>query len=91
MGKVEEGHGHITSVAVLNDHRCMGVASRLMKHVLMQMKDCWKAKYCTLHVRQSNHVAIHLYHELCGFTEREIDAGYFADGEDAWKMTCKLE
>ncbi|KAH0577678.1 N-terminal acetyltransferase complex ARD1 subunit [Spironucleus salmonicida] len=91
MGKCEDGHGHITSVAVLNDYRCMGVANRLMVHVHRAMKESWKVKHCTLHVRKSNNVAIHLYQDLCGYKEKEIDAGYFADGEDAWKMTCQFE
>ncbi|CAL6067562.1 N-terminal_acetyltransferase complex ARD1 subunit [Hexamita inflata] len=91
MGKVEENHGHITSVAVKQTYRGMGIATRLLRQVHKAMRDCYGVKYCTLHVRYYNDAAQHLYEIKNGYTEKEIDTAYFADGEDAWKMTCQFE
>jgi peptide alpha-N-acetyltransferase len=55
------------------------------------MRDCYKVKQCTLHVRFYNDAAKHLYEVSTGYLEKTLDVGYFADGEDAWKMTCKFE
>lgn len=57
----------------------------------MSMRDIYHVDYCTLHVRFHNEVAQKLYGVNNAYLEKEIDAGYFADGEDAWKMTCRFK
>lgn len=57
----------------------------------MAMRDYYKVTYCTLHVRFYNDVAQKLYRAKNAYYEQEIDAAYFADGEDAYKMTCRFE
>ena len=43
-------------------------------------------QYCSLHVRKSNTAAFHLYNETLGYAIHEIEAKYYADGEDAYDM-----
>lgn len=96
MGKLEaedktgENHGHITSIAVLRTHRGMGIATLLMRSVHADMLGVWGLPYCTLHVRCGNRAARHLYEHTLGYTPLLLDAGYYQDGEDAWKMRCDL-
>lgn len=40
------------------------------------MKSIYKAKYCTLHVRQSNKAAIALYKDTLGFSVHKVEKGY---------------
>ena len=47
------------------------------------MKDVFKAEYVSLHVRKSNKAAFHLYTETLGYSINDIEAKYYADGEDA--------
>lgn len=44
------------------------------------------AKYVSLHVRQSNRAALHLYKDTLQFTVKDIEKGYYADGENAYSM-----
>ena len=71
LAKMEEDapepHGHITSLAVLRTHRKLGLATRLMSAAQRAMLDVFNAAYCSLHVRQSNTAAFHLYTETLGF------------------------
>lgn len=39
MGKVEENHGHITSVAVKQEYRGLGIATQLLRLVHAAMRD----------------------------------------------------
>ena len=71
LAKMEEDapepHGHITSLAVLRTHRKLGLATKLMSAAQRAMLDAFNAAYCSLHVRQSNTAAFHLYTETLGF------------------------
>ncbi len=80
-------HGHITSVAVLRSCRGAGIATRLMDQATREMKGLG-ASCCSLHVRESNKAAKHLYTQTMGFTVHNIDKKYYADGEDAYD--CRL-
>jgi len=78
--------GHITSLAVLRSYRKLGLATKLMKQTERAMKEVYNAEACSLHVRESNCAAKHLYEKTLGFTREETEEGYYADGEDAYKM-----
>lgn len=81
-----ELHGHITSVAVKRAYRRLGLAERLMNQSLAAMRELFKAKYASLHVRKSNGAALSLYRDKLGFRLHEVEAKYYADGEDAYAM-----
>jgi len=87
--EVAEGglqHGHITSLAVLRSHRKLGLATKLMLAAERAMVESFEAQYVSLHVRRSNRAAIALYTRTLGFDVHDIEAKYYADGEDAYDM-----
>lgn len=84
----KEVHGHITSLAVLRPYRKMGLARRLMECAHSAMQDTFNAKYASLHVRQSNSAAKHLYITTLGYKIHAIEAKYYGDAEDAYDMRC---
>jgi len=93
LGKMDEDavdererHGHITSLAVLRSHRKLGLATKLMHAAQEAMRTVYGARYCSLHVRQSNVGAVHLYNETLGFYAHDVESKYYADGEDAYDM-----
>lgn len=88
--KKGEEHGHITSLAVLRTHRKMGLATKLMTAAQVAMVEAFDAKYVSLHVRESNYSAFHLYKDTLKFTIHGMEKGYYADGEDAYDMRKKL-
>lgn len=53
------------------------------------MKETYKAQYISLHVRKSNRAALGLYRDTLGFTTKDIEKSYYADGEDAYYMSCE--
>ncbi|TYZ65136.1 hypothetical protein PybrP1_007452 [[Pythium] brassicae (nom. inval.)] len=67
LAKMEEEasvpHGHITSLAVLRTHRKCGIATKLMKAAQRAMVESFHAEYVSLHVREGNTAAFHLYHK----------------------------
>ena len=84
--KQGEIQGQITSISVLRTYRRLGVASKLMIHALNMMQEYYDADFVSLHVRVSNRPALHLYHNYLGFDVKLVEKGYYADGEDAYKM-----
>nr|CAB3264172.1 N-alpha-acetyltransferase 10 [Phallusia mammillata] len=95
LAKMEEDpdeatHGHITSLAVKRTHRRLGLARKLMDHASRAMVECFKAKYVSLHVRVSNRAALRLYADTLKFEQSEVEAKYYADGEDAFAMKRDL-
>lgn len=50
------------------------------------MKEVFKAKYSSLHVRVTNKGAFHLYNETLGYEVNDREEKYYADGEDAFDM-----
>lgn len=95
LAKMEEDanppHGHITSLAVRREYRKCGIATRLMRAAHARMKESFGAVFCSLHVRYTNRAAFHLYSETLGYKIAKIEAGYYADGEDAYEMKCEFE
>ena len=81
-------HGHITSLAVLRTHRKCGLATNLMRQAHKRMEDTFDGEYCSLHVRYTNMAAYHLYSQTLGYKVSKVEAGYYADGEDAYSMKC---
>ena len=91
LAKMEEDndevpHGHITSISVLRDYRKLGIATKLMRAAHHQMKTIYGAKYCSLHVRVSNRVALGLYVDVLNYEIVETEVEYYADKEDAFDM-----
>eukprot|EP00123_Amoebidium_parasiticum_P001033 comp12010_c0_seq1/m.6703 comp12010_c0_seq1/g.6703 ORF comp12010_c0_seq1/g.6703 comp12010_c0_seq1/m.6703 type:complete len:166 (-) comp12010_c0_seq1:71-568(-) len=96
LAKMEEDpseipHGHITSLAVMRSHRRLGIAYKLMHQASQSMVENFEAKYVSLHVRESNRAALHLYRDTLGFNVSEVEAKYYADGEDAYAMRKPLD
>ena len=94
LAKMEEDernqprHGHITSLSVLRTHRQRGIATALMRSAQREMADVFTSEYVSLHVRQSNKAAFHLYSVTLAYEVHDVEKGYYADGEDAYDMRC---
>jgi ribosomal-protein-alanine N-acetyltransferase len=80
--------GHIVSVAVLSQYRRKGIGQALITDAMEGMR-LYNAKQCFLEVRVTNTPAIDLYKKLEFQITRTI-RGYYADGEDAYVMSCEL-
>ncbi|ESK94424.1 n-terminal acetyltransferase a complex catalytic subunit ard1 [Moniliophthora roreri MCA 2997] len=87
----EEIHGHVTSISVLRSYRRLGLAKKLMVQSQESMATVYRAAYVSLHVRKSNRAALGLYRDTLGFTVKDIEKGYYADGEDAYAMQLSLK
>ncbi|KAL9226461.1 hypothetical protein vseg_002272 [Gypsophila vaccaria] len=90
LAKMEEEssecHGHITSLAVVRTHRKLGLATKLMSQAQSAMEHVYGADYVSLHVRKSNRAAFRLYTHTLGYKIHDMEAKYYADGEDAYDM-----
>ncbi|KAG5035080.1 N-terminal acetyltransferase A complex catalytic subunit NAA10 [Glycine soja] len=77
---------------------------RIVGYVLAKMEeettDChghitslavFGAEYVSLHVRKSNRAAFNLYTETLGYKIHDVEAKYYADGEDAYDMRKQLK
>lgn len=96
LAKMEEEssepcHGHITSLAVLRTHRKLGLATKLMNAAQNAMEGVFGAEYVSLHVRRSNRAAFNLYASTLGYKIHDLEAKYYADGEDAYDMRKQLK
>ena len=80
--------GHVISIAVLQDHRGMGIGRRLMEVGMQRVKE-GGATEMYLEVRVSNNQAIELYRKL-GLKVAKIAEGYYRDGENAYMMVVDL-
>ena len=81
--------GHIISVAVLEEHRCKGIGSRLIALAEEEMVK----KACTesyLEVRVSNSRGIDLY-KRANYRETSKLEAYYRDGEAAYLMANRLK
>ena len=50
------------------------------------MQTIYGAKYCSLHVRVSNRVALGLYVDVLNYEVVDTEVEYYADKEDAYDM-----
>ena len=80
---------HVTNIAVREDLRKQGVATRLVEEALCQARRD-RMRYCTLEVRVSNEAAKGFYRKL-GFEAKGIRRKYYSDNnEDAMNMWLDL-
>ena len=84
-------HGHITSISVLRPYRKLGIATKLMEaarilYLDKEMVEVYDAEYVSLHVRVGNRAAFSLYSGSLGYIINDVEAKYYADGEDAYDM-----
>ena len=86
----KELHGHITSLAVKRSYRKTGLATKLMTLSQRSMVEMYGAKFVSLHVRETNFAAYHLYKHTLKFEQHGIEAKYYADGENAYDMRRQL-
>lgn len=86
----KDPHGHVTSISVLRPYRRLGLAKKLMIQSQEAMASIYRASYVSLHVRRSNRAALGLYRDTLGFTVKDIEKKYYADGEDAYAMHLVL-
>jgi hypothetical protein len=54
------------------------------------MVELYGARYISLHVRETNFAAFHLYRDTLKFEVRGTEAKYYADGENAFDMRKQL-
>ena len=54
------------------------------------MQEVYEASFLSLHVRESNKAAHHLYNQTLKFNIENVDPKYYADGEDAHYMKKRL-
>ncbi|GAB5034106.1 acyl-n-acyltransferase [Nannochloropsis oceanica] len=78
--------GHVSSLAVLDDYRRMGIAKELMEILHVQMKFRYGVDCSTLHVRCSNRGAQKLYLGSLGYSVVETVQRYYQDGANAYYM-----
>lgn len=55
------------------------------------LKQVYGSEYVSLHVRKSNRAAFNLYTGTLGYKIHDIEAKYYADGEDAYDMRKQLK
>jgi ribosomal-protein-alanine N-acetyltransferase len=80
--------GHVVSVAVLEEHRGLGLGGVLCEEAILGMRQ----RGCSevyLEVRVSNKPAVALYEKL-GFKTIATHRGYYRDGEDAYLMSRQI-
>lgn len=80
--------GHLVSIAVLNEYRRKGIASKLLEKSMPKILEKKINEY-VLEVRVSNYGAIDLYKGL-GYKIDSIKKKYYRDGENAYYMTKKI-
>lgn len=54
------------------------------------MCEVYGAKYVSLHVRETNYAAFHLYKDTLKFAVHGVEPKYYADGENAYDMRKPL-
>jgi ribosomal-protein-alanine N-acetyltransferase len=86
--RLEDGHTHISTLAVHPAWRGRGLGEVLLLTSIQQTLDLRVAQV-TLEVRASNYVAQRLYIKY-GFHFTGVQPGYYRTGEDAWLMEAKL-
>jgi len=80
---------HVLNIATRADRRRRGIARALLEHAIAYAKDN-RIRRIFLEVRSSNAAAIALYRALA-FSELNVRARYYPDGEDALEMVLALD
>ena len=76
--------GHVTSLAVQQDYRRLGLAKAMMAQLHYHLRH-QGIQSCGLHVRTSNQAACRLY-QADGYQIDQVIPSYYQDGEDAYFM-----
>lgn len=84
-----ESLGHVTSLAVHQDFRRLGLARAMMTQLHHHLEH-QNVDSCGLHVRTSNIAACRLYQED-GYEIGQVIPSYYQDGEDAYFMRKSLK
>ena len=82
----EPPHGHITSVAIYNGYRKLGLATKLLSLTHNSLHDVFQAKYVCLNVRETNRGGHILYQNTMGYKFEKNEVNYYADDENGWLM-----
>lgn len=82
----ERKTGHVSSLAVLDEYRRLGIGRELMEILHLQMRFRYNVDSSTLHVRCSNRAAQKLYAQSLGYRIVETVHNYYQDGADAFYM-----
>ena len=61
----------------MRTHRKLGLATKLMQATARQMVEVFGAEFCSLHVRETNEAAKHLYMQTLKFTKADVEEGYY--------------
>lgn len=80
--------GHVTSIAVMDSCRRLGLAKSLMTQLHHHLQH-QGVQSCGLHVRVNNRAACRLYQDD-GYEIAQIIPSYYQDGEDAYYMRKML-
>lgn len=78
----------VVRIGILPQYRKQGLAYSLLMGGMAHAKGAG-CESMSLEVRVSNVSAMHLY-KKCGFKKSHCSKHHYADGEDAWIMTCEL-
>jgi len=89
VSKNERTRSHLISLALLPAYRGSGIASLLVKELLITLRKS-AIKEVSLEVRTDNDPAIQLYQRL-GFTKGSRIEGYYSDGSAAYQIRKILE
>jgi ribosomal protein S18 acetylase RimI-like enzyme len=84
--KQKDIHGALTSVAVFNSYRKLGIATKLIKYTHRTFRECYHVAYIDLNVRETNHAGHHLYMNTLGYKFHSSEERYYADGEAGWTL-----
>ncbi|KAI3659053.1 hypothetical protein MP638_002072 [Amoeboaphelidium occidentale] len=94
-GKDKNWHGHVTALTVAPEFRRMGLAAQLM-NILEEVSDkMYNAYFVDLYVRESNKLAINMYHKFGYSIYRRVLSYYSGlrpgeEDEDAFDMRKAL-
>lgn len=88
IGYISDGVGEFDSLAVDPYFRHLGIAKRLVEHMLKSFKNKGIAT-CSLEVRTTNAAAISFYKKM-GFEIKQTLEKYYEDGSDACLMKMTL-
>ena len=88
-GGEHPNRGHVTSIAVLESHRRQKIALKLLLNAVVSMRKK-KLSGCSLQVRVSNEVALHLYKDKMQFEVEQLEKDYYGEGADGFFMLLKF-
>lgn len=88
VSKIED-HAHLISLAVLPTQRRLGVATRLLKELIVRLRQIGISEI-RLEVRPDNNAAVQLYSQF-RFREESVIPQYYSDGSPALFMRKLIE